>query len=295
MAALEDGTTILFYKYIIVEDPDAEKTKQLQLWENLNMTGRMRVSREGINANLYGSVAAISQYKEAMEASALWRGIEYKHSPSNLGDPFDGMRRIRVSNEITGTGPMRHFLPTALGGEGGEHLSAEAFDEVVRKAQDKESDYVVIDTRNHYETVVGKFKGAVDPKLRCFAQFPSWVEANEEKLRGKKVALYCTGGIRCEKASAYVKSLNLASDVYQLKGGIHSYLEQFSPHAKPNGVYVDRREGAEEVKENDGYLDEDECQFEGINFQFDNRFSDQAVGVGKGIMHAILWRFESVA
>ena len=283
----EEGTTILFYKYIVVEHPEEEKRKQLQLWEKLNITGRMRVSREGINANLYGSVQDIAQYKKYMDDSSLWSGIEYKHSPSRQGDPFDGMRRIRLSNEITGTGPMGEYLPTALGGKGGVHLSAQAFDDVVRKAQEKDSEYVVIDTRNHYETVVGKFKGAVDPKLRCFAQFPSWIEANEDKLRGKKLALYCTGGIRCEKASAYVKSLDIADEVYQLQGGIHSYLDRFSPHAKPNGVYVDRqgeREGKHEDLDGSEelWLNEEECLFEGINFQFDNRFSDEAVGIGTG-------------
>ena len=85
-------------------------------------------------------------------------------------------------------------------------------------------DTLVVDTRNDYEVALGSFKNAVDPNTANFREFPLWVERNRAALEGRKVAMYCTGGIRCEKATAYVRSLGIA-EVYHLKGGILKYLE----------------------------------------------------------------------
>mmetsp|Transcript_11120 Transcript_11120/g.12730 ORF Transcript_11120/g.12730 Transcript_11120/m.12730 type:complete len:456 (+) Transcript_11120:127-1494(+) len=279
----EDSTVILFYKYVEVKNPDDQRAWQLEKMKRLSLTGRLRVAAEGINGSLFGTVSNIEAYKKEMHDSGTFAGIDWKHSVPHGGlDPFDGMQRIRISREITGTGPMSEFKPTALGGKGGIHLEPKEFGNIVKKSQESD-DYVVIDTRNHYETVVGKFKGAVDPKLRCFAQFPHWLEANYDKIKGKKVGLYCTGGIRCEKASAYVKSLGIADEVYQLKGGIHSYLEEFSPNAgKEKGVYVDYAKAKVEQESKDDTAAE-KCLYEGINFQFDNRFSRKEAGVGNDV------------
>ncbi|TIO63327.1 MAG: hypothetical protein E5X98_18195, partial [Mesorhizobium sp.] len=88
-----------------------------------------------------------------------------------------------------------------------------------------DADTLVIDTRNAYEVSIGTFKGAVDPKTASFREFPGWVEEHREELEGRKVAMFCTGGIRCEKATAYVKSLGFRQVVH-LKGGILKYLEE---------------------------------------------------------------------
>jgi UPF0176 protein len=88
-----------------------------------------------------------------------------------------------------------------------------------------DEDTILIDTRNDYEVEIGTFSGAVDPDTKTFSEFPAWVEKNRERLEGKKVAMFCTGGIRCEKATAFVKGLGVES-VYHLKGGILRYLEE---------------------------------------------------------------------
>lgn len=281
------GTVILFYKYVNVDDAENERTIQKQWWEELNISGRMRLSKEGVNANLYGLKENIEEYKNRMNESIYWNNIDYKHTKplkvlneNDIEDPFNGVRKIRVSDEITGSGPMKNFLPTALGGQGGTHLKPSEFDNLVKQSLEDDS-VVIIDTRNHYETVVGKFKNAVDPKLRCFGEFPGWIEANKDSLKNKKIGLYCTGGIRCEKASAFVKSLNVADEVYQLEGGIHNYLSEFSQYSgKESGVFIDKSIKTDEViikKIEKG----SNCIYEGVNFQFDNRFSEETCGLGE--------------
>ena len=95
-----------------------------------------------------------------------------------------------------------------------------------------DSDVLLLDCRNFYETRVGTFAGAVRPDIRKFAYFPEYCRANADMLRDKTVLMFCTGGIRCERGSSYLKSLNVSREVYQLDGGIHKYLERY-----PNGLY----------------------------------------------------------
>lgn len=283
-----NGTVILFYKYTTVENPEQERNTQKKWWEELGVTGRMRIGHEGINANLYGLKDSIEEYKRRMESSALWQGIEYKHSNPRIfapnEDPFNGQKKIRVSEEITGTGPeMKKYLPACIDpSNGGVHLNPKEFDDLVKRSMVNE-DTVIIDTRNHYETNVGKFRNAVDPKLRVFAEFPAWVRSNQDKLKGKNIGLYCTGGIRCEKASTFVKSLGIAKEVYQLHGGISNYLTEFSVNTgKEKGIYIDVP-ATGEIKPNTSSRPSEECVYDGVNFQFDSRFGEESVGVGNDI------------
>lgn len=101
----------------------------------------------------------------------------------------------------------------------GEHVAPEDWNDLIN-----DPDVVLVDTRNDYETKLGIFKGAIDPRMKVFTEFPDWVEKNLDPARHKKVAMFCTGGIRCEKASAYMLSKGF-ENVYHLKGGILKYLE----------------------------------------------------------------------
>mmetsp|Transcript_12234 Transcript_12234/g.22695 ORF Transcript_12234/g.22695 Transcript_12234/m.22695 type:complete len:476 (-) Transcript_12234:121-1548(-) len=283
---------ILFYKYVDLGASAPEvANEQRKLCESLSLSGRMRVAPEGINGSVCGPANAVEAYQAWMEASEHFKGIQYKLSRSDEGeeDPFEGTVIVKDCSEITSTGPMRWSKPTALGGSGGEHLKPQDFHNLVQQAQSDDS-IVVVDTRNHYETAVGSFRGAVDPKIRNFAQFPNWVEANKEQLKGKHIAMFCTGGIRCEKASAFVKKLGIASKVSQLEGGIHSYLEAFSPEALEGGVRTKRHcveadtpsaSGATEKQAVN--LASSQCLYEGINFQFDGRLSKPVVGTGSEV------------
>lgn len=307
-----DYEVILYYKYVNLDDVETVLQKQTEICKSLGLSGRIRLAPEGINGTLYGLKDSLNKYEEYMEATSEFDNIQYKSSQVAPGlDPFDGELHVRKCSEITSTGPMRTAKPTALGGKGGNHLSPEEFHEILRRSE-TDNNIVVIDTRNHYETAVGTFRQAVDPKLRCFAQFPSWIEANEDLLKGKHVAMFCTGGIRCEKASAYVRQLGVAAEVSQLAGGIHSYLERFSQSAQSSGVGTKMlgstapyplsnlsKEKSESKKDADpsvvsANFDKEEeelgqqhqdCFFEGINFQFDKRFSQKIVGEGDEVQH----------
>jgi UPF0176 protein len=101
----------------------------------------------------------------------------------------------------------------------GEYIEPENWDDFITK-----ENVIVIDTRNDYEVEVGSFKSAVNPHTETFKQFPAWVEKNKNILTGKKIAMYCTGGIRCEKSTSLLKNLGF-TEVYHLKGGILQYLE----------------------------------------------------------------------
>jgi len=267
---------ILFYKYVTLDDVSKRLEEQRCICTELQLTGRMRIATEGLNGSVCGTDEQLSSYRDFMESHGSFGGIQYKYSDAPMdSDPFADDFQIKICSEITSTGKMRNSMPTSLGGQGGIHLKPREFHQIVKQARDDPS-IVVIDTRNHYETVVGTFENAIDPKIRNFAQFPGWIDANLDLIRGKKVAMFCTGGIRCEKASAFVNSLNVASEVYQLDGGIHSYLEEFSPD--PKGIKTEctlKNRGIDE--------DKSECLYQGINFQFNRVRSDVLAGQGTSV------------
>ena len=129
--------------------------------------------------------------------------------------PF-GKMKVRLKEEIV----TLRAGPIDVNGTKGEYIEPENWDEFIKR-----DDVVLIDTRNNYETNLGTFEGAVDPDTRNFRDFPQWLEANRASLVGKKVAMCCTGGVRCEKSTAFMKKEGF-DEVYHLKGGIINYFEQ---------------------------------------------------------------------
>ena len=296
----------LFYRYVTLADPEAIVLQQQQLCQRLGLTGRMRIAHEGINGILCGPSEQLSEYRDAMAAPdspLAGLALQYKLSPAD-GDPMGGELFVRVTDELTATGDaIKHHQPTVLGGAGGTHLCARDFHEAML------ADFtgggakggrrrVLIDTRNHYETAVGTFEGAIDPKIRSLSQFPSWVDANADKLEGADVFMFCTGGIRCEKASGYLRSLGVAASVNQLAGGIHAYLAEFSNEAKDAGVRTTGESpGVRANGEGDGEGDDEAaawppsmsrptvvtdeyaaCLWKGVNYTFDRRCTAGANG-----------------
>lgn len=310
------GHVALFYAYVRVPEPESMARQQRSVCASLGLTGRVRIAAEGINGLLFGTPTAVAAYRAHNDApGSLFPHLQYKLSVADT-DPFDGELFVRVASEITATGPvMQTHLPTALGGSGGRHLTPQEFHAAVVAANradsgDEEDDgndsekegqkkkkrkRVVIDTRNAYETSVGTFRGAIDPKIRTFAQFPSWVEANKSRLDGADVFMFCTGGIRCEKASGYLRSLGVAASVNQLAGGVHSYLEVFSEEARAAGLRtVGRAPGCDEDGKggassssssssagSNGTLAGEpspDCLWKGVNYTFDKRFASPSAG-----------------
>jgi len=176
--------------------------------------GTLLLAHEGINGTVAGSEEAIAELIDCIEAIDGLAGLEVKFS-SAADMPFHRMK-VRLKREIVTMG-VEDIDPVA---SAGTYVAPADWNALI-----SEPDTIVIDTRNAYEVSIGTFKGAVDPATASFREFPAWVEAHREELEGRKVAMFCTGGIRCEKATAYVKSLGF-KDVFHLKGGILKYLEE---------------------------------------------------------------------
>jgi UPF0176 protein len=175
--------------------------------------GTLLLAHEGINGTVAGSPDAIDALLAHLNAIEPLRGIEVKFSTA-ARMPFHRMK-VRLKREIVTMG-VEDLDPVS---DAGTYVEAGAWNALIA-----DPDTIVIDTRNDYEVALGTFQRAIDPQTDSFRQFPDWVKARHNELAGRKVAMFCTGGIRCEKATAYVRSLGI-EEVYHLKGGILKYLE----------------------------------------------------------------------
>jgi predicted sulfurtransferase len=192
----------------------------------LNLTGRILLAHEGINGTLGGTTQEIQAYIKAMRENPIFSDfadIDFKESPGSAAC-FPRLR-IAVREEIVRLG----ISPTLLSHtEGGQHLTPAQAHAMITE----NPNLVLLDGRNAYESDVGTFKNAVKPQIENFRDFPAYIDNNLEQFKDKEVLMFCTGGIRCERASAYLKTKNVAKTVYQLEGGIVKYVEQF-----PDGYF----------------------------------------------------------
>lgn len=208
------------YKFISLDDLPALREQLLARCEALALRGTILLAPEGINLFLAGAREQIDGFMEQLHGDARFADIAPKESLSD-SVPF-GRMRVRIKREII---TMR--LP-AIRPEGGR---APAVDAVTlqrwldRGHDDDGREVVLLDTRNDYETDLGKFAQAVDYRLANFTAFPQAIATDRARYAGKTVVSYCTGGIRCEKAALHMNALGM-EHVYQLEGGILKYLEQ---------------------------------------------------------------------
>lgn len=185
-----------------------------QLAERSGVFGTLLLAREGINGTIAGSRAGIDAVLDHVRSWPGFDDLEWKESYAHEM-PFLRMK-VRLKSEIVTMGvPDLNPADNA-----GTYVAAKDWNDLIRR-----DDVVVIDTRNDYEVAIGTFEGAIDPKTESFRQFPEWSENLLNQNPPPKVAMFCTGGIRCEKASAYLKSKGVP-EVYHLKGGILKYLEE---------------------------------------------------------------------
>jgi len=209
------------YQFTPVADPEVLRDR-LETLCGHEVRGTLLVAREGVNGTIAGPTEAIDRVLEGLRAVAGFGDLEVKHSTAaNL--PFHRLK-VRVKAEIVTMGqPDIDPLTDA-----GTYVAPEEWNALIA-----DPDTVVIDTRNDYEADVGAFLGAVQPNTRTFRDFPDWFEREgralldrpgQDKRGPPKVAMYCTGGIRCEKATAYLKAQGV-TDVHHLQGGILRYLE----------------------------------------------------------------------
>lgn len=185
----------------------------LGLCEDLAIKGTLLLAQEGINGTVAGSDEAIDRLVAWLKDRPDFQGMELKFSRAATM-PFHRMK-VRLKKEIvtmgvTGIDPLS---------DAGAYVEPAAWNDLI-----SDPETIIVDTRNDYEVALGTFRGAIDPKTTTFREFPDWVARNHNRLSGRKVAMFCTGGIRCEKATAYVRSLGIG-EVYHLKGGILQYLE----------------------------------------------------------------------
>ena len=218
------GKITLFYKYVQLTDPQAVMLWQRSLCEKLELTGRILIGHEGINGTVGGSERSIRCYVSEMKTYAPFKNIDFKFSKCDQ-QPFPHLK-VKVRKEIVALGIDPEKLTAA---DGGKHLSPKQVHELL---QNKPDDLIILDTRNECEVAVGKFEGAIDPKIQNFRDFPKYIEDNLELFKDKQVLMYCTGGIRCERATAVLNVKNVAKEVFQIKGGIHRYAENY-----PNGFF----------------------------------------------------------
>jgi len=210
----EDYPVILFYKYVPIVEPGKFVADQRALCESLGLKGRVLIAHEGINGTLAGESEAIGKYVAALKSDARFADIEIKTTP---GDEKTFPKLIIK---------LRPEIVTLKGNEGiapdcDNHLSPAEW----KRMMEEDADAVVVDVRNRFESAVGKFENAIACDIGYFRDLPDYVD-KLEALKDKKVLMYCTGGIRCEKASALFRSKGF-KNVYQLHGGIMTYQQQF--------------------------------------------------------------------
>ena len=205
-----------FYRFSPVTSENVSPLREqiLSMGRELEICGLVLVGSEGINGTVAGTSVAIVKFKNFLCTLPGFLGIEFKDSEATK-KPFKRFN-VDLRKEIV---TLKEGVPLPNQREG--HLSPREWQEVL----ETEKDILLIDTRNTYETSIGKFKGAIDPKLAKFSDFPKYVETSGLD-KNKKVLMYCTGGIRCEKAYFSMKERGFKV-VYQLDGGILKYLEEF--------------------------------------------------------------------
>ncbi|MGG7516800.1 rhodanese-related sulfurtransferase [Allorhizobium undicola] len=184
------------------------------LCQENGIKGTLLLAHEGINGTVAGSDEAIATLLAFLRAQPEFADLQHKESRARKM-PFLRMK-VRLKKEIVTMG-VENIDPNQIVGT---YVDPKDWNALI-----SDPETIVIDTRNDYETAIGIFRGAVDPNTKTFREFPDWVKNNPGLHNKPKIAMYCTGGIRCEKATAYMKQQGF-EEVYHLKGGILKYLEE---------------------------------------------------------------------
>jgi UPF0176 protein len=236
----EERLTMSFYKYWNIPNPSFFRDFLFIHWDELGVLGRTYVSYEGINAQISIPKANIEQFKDMMNEVDFFVGMRLNIAREDDGKSFFKLI-LKVRNKIVADGLNDDAFDVT---KCGKHLSAREFNELT-----DQDDTILIDMRNHYESEVGHFEGAICPDVDTFREE---IELVEDMLEGKNeqnIVMYCTGGIRCEKASAWLKHRGY-ENVHQLNGGIIEYARQVEESGLQN-------------------------KFHGKNFVFDERMGER--------------------
>ena len=221
---------ISFYKYVKIEDPEILMKEHLNWCSENGLKGKVYLAKEGISGSIFGDDELTRKYKNYLKGYKIFEDIWFKETPTD-SVAFSKMH-VRVKEEIVNSG----LRSTKL-----EHTAPKLTPEQLLKFYEDKKDFVIVDARNWYESKIGKFKNAITPQITHFREWPKVVESLSE-YKDKTIVTYCTGGIRCEKASAYMREQGF-KDVYQIDGGILNYVLQFPDTYWEGGMFVfdDRR------------------------------------------------------
>ncbi|MFV2051320.1 rhodanese-related sulfurtransferase [Aliiroseovarius sp. YM-037] len=207
-------TVAALYHFTRFDNPAALRAPLQAVCDAGGVKGSLLLASEGINGTIAGTRAGIDAALAHIRALPGCAALEHKESPA-AEMPFNRMK-VRLKREIVTMG-QPDVDPTAAVGH---YVEAKDWNYLI-----SQDDVVVIDTRNDYEVAIGTFEGAVDPETKSFGEFPEWWEKNKDRFHNKRVAMFCTGGIRCEKSTNYLIGQGV-EDVFHLKGGILKYLEE---------------------------------------------------------------------
>jgi len=232
-----DRLTISFYQYAIIDNPQVFRDTLFIKWESINVLGRIYVAHEGINAQLSLPADNFNDFQTHLDTISFLERIRINVAREQDNKSFLKLK-IKVKDKIVADGLDDATFDAT---DTGVHLNADGFNNILN-----DPETVLIDMRNHYETEIGHFKNAITPDVDTFREsLPIIEEDLKDHKEDKNLVMYCTGGIRCEKASAYFKHKGFKK-VYQLEGGIIEYARQINAEGLEN-------------------------KFQGKNFVFDER------------------------
>ena len=208
---------VALYKFCKISKPSYfQKVIKAEL-SALHILGTIIIGKEGINGTISGTESSLSKALSFLQSNNIFQNLDLKESMS-AKKPFLRLK-VKIKEEIVSMG-LKKIDPTT---QAGKYIDPEEWNNLIN---DKNT--ILIDTRNNYECLIGSFKNAINPKTNNFKEFPDWVDRqnfNEADKKSKKFAMFCTGGIRCEKASSYMKNQGF-KNVFHLKGGVLKYLEK---------------------------------------------------------------------
>ncbi len=217
---------LLFYKYVEIENPELLVNEHLNWCIQNEIKGRVFFAKEGVNGTVSGTIEQIEKYKSQLKSYFYFKDIWFKEDDADE-NVFKKMH-VRLKNEIVGGNLQNTSLEN-----GGKRLSPNE----LLKFYESDEDFVIIDARNWYESKLGKFKNAITPPMKNFREWKKVVDEDLKTYKDKTVVTYCTGGIRCEKASAYMVEQGF-KNVYQLDGGIFNFIKKFPDTYWEGGMFV---------------------------------------------------------
>jgi UPF0176 protein len=203
------------YCFLELNSIDKKKNQLLDLCASLKIKGLIILSREGINGTIAGEENRVDLFIQQMGSIITHADLNLKETLAKR-NPF-GRMKVKIKKEIVTLG----IAGISENDDVGIYVEPNKWDELIRS-----QNVVTIDTRNNYEIAIGSFTGAINPKTENFSDFPEWWRANKERFEGKAIAMFCTGGIRCEKSTKLLLKEGVEK-VYHLKGGILNYLAKY--------------------------------------------------------------------